>query len=80
MNMLELKDALIDDLNNNGDMTSVLWKYGKSISHKKLDWLKYESAQRLIFQLYVGNTINDHQCLVALSELLGAFTGRGVGF
>lgn len=76
MNMLEFKDALIDDLMDNGDMSEVIWKM-KQVG--KIDWGLYENCQRMIFQLRVGNTINDSQALFALSELLGAFTGRGCG-
>lgn len=79
MNMLQLKDALIDDLNNDGDMTTVLWSYAKT-PKGKTQWLVFENVQRLIYQLYAGNTINERQTLIASSEWLGAFTGRGVGF
>lgn len=79
IDMLALKDALITDLENNGDLSEPIWKFAKTLKGKT-QWLVFEQVQRLIYQLYAGNTITERQALVASSEWLGAFTGRGVGF
>jgi hypothetical protein len=77
VNALEIKDALIDDLNAGGDMTTVIWETIRSRKSLKADWKAFEDTQRVLYQLYDGNTIDQHQLIIALRELLAAVMGRG---
>ena len=43
----------------------------------KTDWLGMESAIRDVFKANVENEINNFQALNYISEIVGAFTGRG---
>lgn len=79
MSALEFKDRIIDALETGRDLADEMWLI-RSRTSMKVQWLKLEEYQRVVFQLYAGNTLTERQALICLSELLGAITGRGAGF
>jgi hypothetical protein len=79
MNILEMKDAFVTDLENGGDLSTVIWEQIRSRKSMKTDWISLENAMRVVFQLHEGNQLSERATLVAISELLGAITGRGNG-
>lgn len=77
MNELEIKDLFVADLDNNGDLTSVIWNKLHNRKSMRCDWVTYENASRIIFQLHQGNQLSERMTIVAMAELLSAITGRG---